>query len=409
MQILTDLKARNIIKDITNLQKFKGFKKNDGVYIGFDPSAQSLHLGNYIQIAILKRFESFGFKAFAVLGGATGMIGDPSGKSEERNLLDEKVINKNKHAIKKQLQHFGLNVIDNFDFYKNMNVLEYLRDVGKLLNINYMVNKELVKNRLETGLSYTEFSYQLIQGWDFKMLYQHYDVKIQIGGSDQWGNITSGLEMIRKTLGDGNQAVGITTNLLLTSSGKKFGKSENNAIWLNPDLTSPYQMYQYLFNSDDQSCEQYLKWLTFLDLKVIHQILKHHQKNLSKRLAQETLAFEVTKDIHGLKNAQSAQKISKILFGVDESFNNLSTEEILNLSHVLLPIKIKNGLLIDQLVNSSIVSSKRLARELIAQGAIEINNQQIKSLDYEITRANTNQGFLLLKRGKKNYFLLKLI
>ncbi|WP_420330570.1 tyrosine--tRNA ligase, partial [Mycoplasma marinum] len=221
MKLIKELKERGILKDITNEEKLAKLPKGARVYIGFDPTAYSLHLGNYVQISILKRFEKHGIKPIAVIGGATGMIGDPSGRSEERNLLSSNALLENKSAIRKQLESFGIEVIDNYEFYKDMNILEFLRDAGKLLNINYMLSKEVVKSRLEQGISFTEFSYQLLQGWDFKRLYEEHNVMIQVGGSDQWGNITSGIEIIRKTLGDKNLAVGMTTNLLTGSDGKK--------------------------------------------------------------------------------------------------------------------------------------------------------------------------------------------
>ncbi|MDI4567573.1 MAG: tyrosine--tRNA ligase, partial [Mycoplasma sp.] len=261
-KIFNLLKTKNILKDITNESKIKFLNPNDGVYIGFDPSAPSLHLGNYIQINILKLFQKYGFKVFAVLGGATGMIGDPSGKNSERKLLTSKQVIKNKKKIKAQLESFGIEVIDNIIFYKKMSFLSFLREVGKHIGINYMISKESVKSRLLSGLSFTEFSYQLIQGWDFKCLYSKFNIKIQVGGSDQWGNITTGIELIKKFFGENHSAIGLTTNLLLTEDGKKFGKTENNPIWLDPKLTLPYYLYQYLYNIRDDFVLYYYDWLT---------------------------------------------------------------------------------------------------------------------------------------------------
>ncbi len=404
--LIDDLKTRGIIKEITNEQKIQKIKKGDGLYIGFDPTAVSLHLGNYIQISLLKRFEQFGIKPFAVLGGATGMIGDPSGKSNERNLLSEKIINKNKQAILKQLQSFKLEVIDNLDFYKNMSILDFLRDVGKYLNLNYMINKDIVKNRLQSGISFTEFSYQLIQGWDFKILYDKYNVKIQIGGSDQWGNITSGIELIRKTSGENHQAIGLTTNLLTTISGKKFGKSENNALWLDKSLTSPYHLYQYLLNSDDQVVEKFLKWLTFLPIKEIVDIIQKHQINPQKRYAQKCLGYEVVKDIHGSKEANVAIKISNILFG-DENIDNISDKEFTELAKHLPILPFKNEKLLDLLFHYQIAISKREARDLINRQAIQINGQTISDQNYLLPNKPFKQSYSIVKKGKKNYFLIK--
>ena len=291
MNILQELKDRGILDNITSQEKFKKLSKNSGVYIGFDPTALSLHLGNYIQITILKRFQKAGFKTFAVVGGATGMIGDPSGKSQERNLLDQETLKQNKNKIKKQLNSFELNVIDNLDFYKNTNVIEFLRDTGKLLNISYMLNKEIVKTRIDSGISFTEFAYQLIQGWDFYQLYKKHQVKVQIGGSDQWGNITAGTEIIRKKIGDKNNAVGITTKLLTTSSGKKFGKSEGNALFLDKNITSPFEIHQYILNTPDKDVSKLLKWLTFLSINEISHIMQKHAKNPKERLAQKKISW----------------------------------------------------------------------------------------------------------------------
>ena len=227
--LLVELKNRGIINNITSEEKLLQLRKGDGIYIGFDPTATSLHLGNYAQVVLLKRFEKAGFKTFALLGGATGMIGDPSFKEKERSLLDQTTLEKNKAAIKFQLESFGFQVIDNYDFYAQMNVIDFLRNVGKQININYMINKESINTRLETGLSFTEFTYTLLQGYDFLMLYEKHKVKIQAGGSDQWGNITTGLELIRKNHGETN-ALGITVNLLTNTSGQKFGKTVDGAI-----------------------------------------------------------------------------------------------------------------------------------------------------------------------------------
>lgn len=404
--LINELKMRGIIKDITNEQKISKLKTGDGVYIGFDPSAISLHLGNYIQIAILRRFAIFGIKPFAVIGGATGMIGDPSGKSDERYLLDEKNINKNKKAILKQLQNFEIEVIDNLDFYKNMSMISFLRDVGKHLNVNYMINKEIVKRRLDSGISFTEFSYQLIQGWDFKILHDKHNVKIQIGGSDQWGNITAGVELIRKTTNQINTALGMTTNLLTTSSGKKFGKSENNALWLDKTLTSPYDLYQYLFNSDDQNVEKFLKWLTFLSLPSIEDIMEKHQQNSHLRHAQKYLAYEVVKDIHGKEEADIAVRISNIFFG-EEKIVNISNQEFIALIKHLPVLQFKNDSLLNFLVNNKIVVSKREGRYLMSHQAIELNGQIIDDENYLIKNKPFKKNYSILKKGKKSYFLIK--
>jgi len=399
--ILKELKDREIFNDITSEKKLLSLKEGAGVYIGFDPTADSLHLGNYIQISILKRFQSFGFKPFAVVGGATGMIGDPSGKNRERNLLSTKEIQKNKKAIVKQLKYFGLNVIDNYDFYKNVNILEFLRDIGKLLNVNYMINKDVVKSRLESGISFTEFSYQLIQGWDFKNLYENEDVMIQVGGSDQWGNITSGIEVIRKTIGDENKALGITTKLLTTSNGKKFGKSEGEAIWLEKSKTTPFQLYQYLYNTTDSDVEKLLLWLTKISVSDIKKLIKEHRKNSKLRVAQMRLAHEVVADIHSEKDALYSKELTKRLFGGGD-ITSLTNKEKLSLVGSIPTFEKVSGNVVDVLVEIKAASSKREAREFITSGSILVNGIKA-SLETEINSNKVN----LIKRGKKKFFLIK--
>ena len=404
--ILNKLKAREILKDITNEDKFNKLKGNEGVYIGFDPTATSLHLGNYVQIAILKRFINAGFKSIAILGGATGMIGDPSGKSQERNLLLNDDLIKNKSLIKKQLESFNLKVIDNLDFYKDMNILTFLKDVGKLLNVNYMINKDVVSSRLETGISFTEFSYQLIQGWDFKQLYDQNNVRIQIGGSDQWGNITSGIELIRKTNSDSNLALGITTNLLTTSSGKKFGKSEGNALWLNPKMTTPFELYQYLISSTDEDVEKFLNWLTFLSIEEIKTIIKQHQEKPFLRVAQKKLAYEVVKDIHSEEQANLAIKITEILFS-NKDISKLTTKEALSLEEHVPCFNNITGNILDVLIETNLSKSKREAREFINSKTISVNGIKIDKEDYQITNNHFDKKANIIKKGKNKIILIK--
>ena len=398
MNILEELKNRGILKDITNIEKFEKLS-NESLYIGFDPTAESLHLGNYVQIAILKRFEMAGFKPIAVLGGATGMIGDPSGKSEERNLLSEETLQKNINKIKNQLESFGIEVFNNYEIYKDMNVLEFLREVGKLININYMLSKEIVSSRLEKGISFTEFSYQLIQGWDFKKLYDDKNVRIEIGGSDQWGNITAGVELIRKTVGDNNLAVGITTNLLTTKSGKKFGKSEGNAIWLDASMTTPYELYQYLISTPDEDLETLFNWLTFIEINEIKEIISKHNQAPSSRLGQKKLAFELTKDIHGIQEAEKAVTISDILFGSKEIFE-LSMEQALSLDGNVPTFKNIKGDIVDVIVKTSLAQSKREAREFLESGAISVNGKTV-SEGYLLSNEAFDKKANIIKRGKK--------
>ncbi|CAM9117963.1 tyrosine--tRNA ligase [Mycoplasma todarodis] len=404
MKLINELKQRGILKDITNEEKLAKLPKDARVYIGFDPTADSLHLGNYVQISILKRFEKHGIKPVAVLGGATGMIGDPSGRSEERNLLSKDDLLRNKNAIRKQLESFGLEVIDNFEFYKDMNILEFLRDAGKLLNINYMLAKDVVKSRIDSGISFTEFSYQLIQGWDFKKLYDDHNVMVQIGGSDQWGNITSGIEIIRKTVGDKNLAVGMTTNLLTGSDGKKFGKSTGGgALWISKEMCSPYRLYQYLINSSDEDVQKLLSWLTRYSVEEIADIMKNHNEAPYKREAQKILAKEIITDIHSKEDFESALKISESLFGKSD-IAELTNEELMQLNGSLPTAEVTSKTIVELLVDSKAVSSNREAREFIKNGAITINGTKVTSEEENIPSAFEDK-LAIIKRGKKNYFL----
>ncbi len=406
MGILEDLKQRGIFNDVTNEEKLKNLPKGAGVYIGFDPTANSLHLGNYIQIAILQKFQKAGFNPIAVLGGATGMIGDPSGKSQERTLLNDSKLLENKKAIKAQLEKYGLKVVDNYDFYKDMTIIDFLREVGKLLNVNYMINKDVVKSRLETGISFTEFSYQLIQGWDFKTLYKEHDVHVQVGGSDQWGNITSGIEIIRKTIGDDHTAVGLTTKLLTTSSGEKFGKSAGNALFISKELTSPFEIYQYLLNTTDTDVERLLYWTTSLEIQEVVQIMKTHNESPKDRFAQKQLAKTVVEDIHSSKDAEGAVKITEALFGSGE-IASLPTELVLQLEGVVPTTTSKGGSIIEFLVEAKAAQSNREAREFISNGAIEINGTKVDDLEFKVVPTSFDKKATVVRRGKKKFFLVK--
>ena len=407
-ELMLDLKSRNIINNISNEDKIDSLKNGDGIYIGFDPTAVSLHLGNYIPITILKRFQNIGLNSIAVLGGATGMIGDPSFKDAERVLLDNKTLTINKSAIKKQLESFDLEVVDNFDFYKDVSFLDFLRDVGKNITINYMMAKESVSSRIETGLSFTEFAYQLIQGNDFKILYEKNNVKIQAGGSDQWGNITTGLELIRKSFGE-NNALGITINLLTDSNGNKFGKSVGQPIWLDKAKTSSFSMYQYLLNQNDVDVEKLLKWYTYFTLEKIEEIISEHNQNKGKKIAQKTLAFEVTKDIRGKEEAIKAEEITAILFESKKPLTTLKIEDIEDIKSDI-PFYNNEGKktnVIDLLINSKIATSKREAREFLASKTILIDGQSVTDENEEIKPMNFDNKYLLIKKGKRSYFLVQ--
>ena len=408
IDIINELKNRGIFKDISDLEKFKKIELGSAIYTGFDPTASSLHLGNYVQIANLLRFKKFGFKPIAILGGITGMIGDPSFRVSERKYLSIEEINNNKSKIKKQLEKFGLEVIDNFDFYKDWTLVDFLRNVGTLVNINYLLNKESISTRLDNGLSFTEFSYQLIQGWDFKILYDKYNVKMQLGGSDQWGNITTGLEIIRKTNGENNDAIGITANLLLDDNGKKFGKSTSgNNLWLDSNLTSPYNMYQFLLNQSDEKVKELLSWLTFLDINKINEIIQNHEQNKYLRIAQKALAFNVIETIHSKKIALQCEKISSILFSKSQNEDNLNEEDFMLLTGFLPSYSYKDNESIANFIkNNKILLSNREIREFISNKALMIDGKIVEDVDQKIFFPESKK-YLLLKKGKKDFFIIK--
>lgn len=407
-ELINDLKNRNILNNIANEEKLYLLDKNISVYAGFDPTAKSLHLGNYIQIATLLRFKQFGIKPIAIIGGITGMIGDPSFRSSERQYLDEKVLLENKAAIIKQLKSFDLEVIDNLEFYKGWTIVDFLRNIGTLINVNYLLNKENIATRLEQGLSFTEFSYTLLQGWDFKTLYEKYNVKIQVGGSDQWGNITTGLEMIRKLYGEKNDAVAIVANLLLDESGKKFGKSTGGgSLWLDKELTSPYSIYQFLLNQSDEKVNELLNWLTFLDVNEIKQIIIKHNENKAQRYAQKILAYEVVKDIHSKEIACQCKNISDILFSKDKKISSLTLDDISLLKGFLSLYKYNGETFIDFLKNNNIVSSNREAREFISKKTFIIDDFIVNDENTKIEFNNFSKKYAILKKGKKEFFIIQ--
>ncbi len=411
-KIIDDLKWRGLLNNITNEEKFlKALKQKKGVYIGFDPSAKSLHLGNYVMIMMLRRFKTWGVPTFGLVGGATGMIGDPSGKSSERNLLDIDLINENKKNIIKQLQKYGqVEVLDNYEHFKNYLFLDFLRDIGKLINVNYMLEKETISNRLESGISFTEFTYTLIQGYDFLFYYQTKNIAIQVGGSDQWGNITTGCEMIRKVIGDDNLACGITINLLLKADGSKFGKSEKGAIFLDKALTSPYEMYQFLINQEDKDVIKLLKTLTMLDKKTIDGLAKTLEENPKARAAQKKLAEVIVSDIHGDAAYQQSIKISNALF--TDNFNSLNEQELIQIVKTIPNIQLANFqyTLVELLVKAKIAPSNREARQLISANAIMVNGMKENDENKVFSNKNTiAQQFSIIKKGKRNYFIIQWI
>lgn len=409
-KLLDELKWRGILNNVTSEEKLTyAIDNHKGAYIGFDPSANSLHLGNYAQIVMLRRFNKFGLKATALIGGATGMIGDPSGKLSERVLLDISIINENKRAIAQQLTKYARvdRIFDNFDHYNNMNFLDFLRDIGKYINVNYLLEKDIIKQRLETGISYTEFTYALIQGYDFVKLYKENDIYVQAGGSDQWGNITTGCEMIRKMIVDENNACGITINLLLNSDGKKFGKSEKGAIYLDSNLTSPYKMYQFLINQEDDVVINLLKFLTEIDQQSILDLESSLKNEPRLKMAQKKLAETIMIDIHGKDIYEQSLKISQALF--NDEITILNADELNQIYNTIPNISLNknNYSLVDFLVTTKIAQSNREARELIDNNSIAINGEKINNQAFEITEKNIiHDKYTIIKKGKRNYFIV---
>ncbi len=410
--LLDELKWRGILNNVTNEEKLiNATKKGLGAYIGFDPSAKSLHLGNYAAIMMLRRFKTYGLKTIALIGGATGMIGDPSGKSQERNLLDLETVNYNKKCIAEQLKKYAKvdEIVDNYDFYKDMTFLDFLRVVGKFINVNYMLEKETIKTRLETGISFTEFTYTLIQGYDFVQLYKNKGVAVQSGGSDQWGNITTGCEMIRKMVGDENDSCGLTLNLLLKSDGKKFGKSEKGAIFLDPELTSQYEMYQFLINQEDADVIRLLKYLTEMSQADIEALEKDLQTNPREKNAQKALAKEIVTQIHGEAGYNQAVKISNTLFGT-QSPKELTKEELAQIYKTALNADVVNKeyTLVEFLTTAKIASSNREARELITNNSISINGDKVTDIEAKINDSSKLfKEYTIVKKGKRNCFIIK--
>ena len=416
MTLYDELIARNLIKDVSNEEEVRDLlSKPTTIYCGFDPSAASMHVGNFVMISMLMRLQKAGHKIIAIVGGATGMIGDPSGKSKERNLQGEEALRKNTESIRAQLERFidlsnpekGM-ILNNYDWISKLSVLDFLRDYGKYFPINYMINKDIVASRLQSGISYTEFSYTILQALDFLHLFQNENCQMQIGGGDQWGNLTSGLELIRKV--EGSEApVGVfTVPLLLDQNGKKFGKSEQGALFLDPQLCSPYRLYQYFINVSDDDAARYLKVFSFKSLEEIEAITKEHYENLGQRIAQKALAYEVVTLIHGKEKADEAVEMTNTFF--TGNFKSLSKEAILELLGSSLVEVEANKLLEDVLIEIKTAQSKREAREFIKGNSISINGDKVTDLEKVVTKEDAlYDEYIVLKRGKKNYYLIRLI
>ena len=415
MNILDELNARGLIKDFSNEKEVKELLDTpQTIYCGFDPSAKSMHMGNFVMISLLMRLQRAGHRIIAVVGGATGMIGDPSGKSHERNLLDAKTTASNTEALKKQLSRFlnledaskGM-IINNYDWISKISIIDYLRDYGKYFSINNMLNKEVVASRLASGISFAEFSYTTIQAVDFLTLYRNYGCRLQIGGSDQWGNLTSGLDLIKKIEGPETKVAAFTMHLITKSDGKKFGKSEDGALFLDKEMTSPYALYQYFLNTSDDDAVKYLKIFTFLSLDEIERIAKEHYASLGQRIAQKVLAAEIVKIIHGEEELNQVLKMTEALFS--GNINELTKEQLEIVFKGIKKISISGDIgLLDALKDVGAASSKREAREFVTNGSILVNGNKITDLDAILTKKEALFNcYQIVRRGKKNYYLIE--
>ncbi|MEH7886010.1 tyrosine--tRNA ligase [Bacillus sp. JJ1609] len=418
MDLLKDLEWRGIIYQQTDEEGIKDTlsKEKISLYCGIDPTADSMHIGHLLPFLTLRRFQNAGHRPIVLVGGATGLIGDPSGKSEERKLQTLEQVQVNVEGIRKQLEQIfnvegenGALMVNNYDWAGSMDIVTFLRDFGKHVGVNYMLAKDTIASRLETGISFTEFTYTILQAMDFFHLYEKHSCKLQIGGSDQWGNITTGLELIRKMSSEGSKAFGLTIPLVTKADGTKFGKSESGTVWLDSEKTSPYEFYQFWINTADADVIKYLKYFTFLGKEEIEQLEKSVQEEPHLRQAQKTLAEEMTRFIHGDESLQQAIKISAALFSGD--VKNLTADEIKQ-GFKDVPSFTVEGVeelgLVDLLVAAKISPSKRQAREDVSNGAVSLNGDRVTDTAYVLGEADKIEGqFTIVRRGKKKYFMIK--
>jgi tyrosyl-tRNA synthetase len=424
MSLIQELKNRGMLQDIMPGTEEQLKKESTSAYIGFDPTADSLHIGSLVPILLLYHLQQAGHKPIALVGGATGMVGDPSGKSEERNLLDEDTLQKNIAGVKKQLEKYldfdpnrsnCAEIVNNYDWFKGLGFIDFLRDVGKHITVNYMMSKDSVRKRIEgeTGISYTEFAYQLMQGYDYYWLYKNKNCKLQMGGSDQWGNITTGTELIRRKAG--GEGFAFTCPLITKTDGGKFGKTEKGNVWLDPEKTSPYQFYQFWLNAADADAEKWIKIFTLLPLDEISSLINVHQKDPGLRLLQKKLAFAVTSFVHGGEEAEKAIQTTEQLFGKKEEMNlNEMTEQDLLGSMEGVPVHNVSSELIEQgidivslLADTGIFPSKSEARKMVQGGGVSVNRQKIADINHLIDKAALiAENYILIQKGKKNYYLI---
>ena len=408
MNLYEDLKWRGLIQDISDeelINKLNNEKLT--FYIGTDPTADSMHIGHYSSFLISKRLAKYGHKPILLVGGATGLIGDPKPTAERPMITKEAVEHNIKGLTKQAKEIFGFEVVNNYDWTKDINVIDFLRDYGKYFNVGYMLAKDKVRSRMETGITYAEFSYMILQALDFLHLYETKNCVLQVAGSDQWGNITAGIELIRKKTD--KTAYGMVMPLVTDSNGVKFGKTEGNALWLDKNKTSSYELYQYLVNLEDTMIISYLKKLTFLSKEEIEEIEAKHNEHPELREAHKILAREIITDLHGKEEYEKAVRISEALF--KGNFNDLSNEELGEAfkGNEVKEIELNKNIL-DVLVEMNVATSKRQAREFISGNSIEIKGEKVKDLDKTITEQDLiNNTFLIIKRGKKNYYIAKKI
>jgi tyrosyl-tRNA synthetase len=422
MKLLDELKWKGMVQDIMPGTEDQLNKEMTSGYVGFDPTADSLHIGSLVPILLLVHLQKAGHKPYALVGGATGMVGDPSGKSEERNLLSEDTLRHNQEGIKKQLMQFldfdpskpnCAEMVNNYDWFKELSFLTFIRAVGKHITVNYMMSKDSVKKRLEgeTGMSFTEFTYQLVQGYDFYWLYKNKNVKLQMGGSDQWGNIVTGTELIRRK--DGGEAFAFTCPLIAKTDGTKFGKTEKGNVWLDPDKTSVYDFYQFWIRASDADAEKWIRIFTFLDKATVDSLLSEHKKDESKRILQKRLAEEVTRFVHG------ENELKKAIITTEKAFENLeapaeslSIEDIEALNGLekidFSKEKINAGIdIVSFLAESGIFPSKGEARKTIQGGGIQVNRKKIDNIQHQINSSLLlHHKYILVKKGKKNNYLV---
>lgn len=423
MNLIEELRWRGMIQDIMPGTEEQLAKEMTTGYIGFDPTADSLHIGSLVPILLLVHFQKAGHKPIALVGGATGMVGDPSGKSEERNLLSEEVLNKNVAGVKAQLEKFldfnpalpnAAEMANNYDWFKTISFIDFLRDAGKHITVNYMMAKDSVKKRIEgeTGISYTEFAYQLMQGYDFYWLYQNKNCKLQMGGSDQWGNMTTGTELIRRK--GGGEAFVFTNPLITKADGGKFGKTESGNVWLDANRTTPYQFYQFWLNASDTDAEKWIRIFTFLSRDAIHMLLEEHKANPGARVLQKTLAQEVTRFVHGEEALAEAVATTEKLFANQHApAESLSVEDLESLEGVVkiafAKEKIAAGIdIVSFLAETAIAPSKGEARKLVQGGGISINRKKVEAIEHKIDNSHLlHDQYLLAQKGKKNYYLVQ--